>query len=135
MYSLQYNFRNRRYLTFDALTLVPFDANLIDNCLLTNTQVKWLNDYNRKIREKVGPRLANHPEVRTYLNQKTEAFKYSSQIPGCPNYIQPAVDSSTNSIYSTKTTTYNNSDKIKSFPSIGLTVLFLVVNFIYKYLF
>ena len=115
-------------MTFDALTLVPFDANLIDNCLLTNTQVKWLNDYNKKIREKVGPRLAKYPEVQTYLNKITESFKYSSQIPSCPNYIQPAVNPTTTRIY-------NNSDKIKSFPSIILTVLFLVTNFIYKYLF
>ncbi len=37
--------------------LVPFEPKLIDYSLLNNEQVDWLNGYNSKIREKIGPML------------------------------------------------------------------------------
>lgn len=72
-----YHFRNRDYLTFSALSLVPFETNLINPCLLTNDQVDWLNKYNKDIIAKVGPRLEKYPEVRKYLNEKTKPFSYA----------------------------------------------------------
>jgi Xaa-Pro aminopeptidase len=35
----KFNYNNRKYLTFDTLTLVPFEENLIDKCILTEAQV------------------------------------------------------------------------------------------------
>ena len=78
-----YHFKNRDYLTFSALSLVPFDTNLIDPCLLTNQQVDWLNKYNKDIIAKVGPRLDKYPDVRKYLNEKTKPFSYAHLHPEC----------------------------------------------------
>jgi hypothetical protein len=72
-------------LKFNALTLVPFEKNLIDQCSLTNDQVDWLNQYNSEIRSSVTPAL-DQSYVIEYLREKTEPFKYSFLIPECGKY-------------------------------------------------
>ena len=44
-------------LGFEPVCFVPFEPKLIDFDLLSNAQIDWLNNYNNKIREKVGPEL------------------------------------------------------------------------------
>lgn len=39
VFLFKYSFGTRQYLKFNALTYVPFEKNLIDECLLTNEQV------------------------------------------------------------------------------------------------
>lgn len=36
---LKNHFQNKTYFKFETLTFVPFDRNLIDECVLTNSQV------------------------------------------------------------------------------------------------
>ena len=107
-----YHFRNRDYLTFSALTLVPFETNLINPCLLTNEQVDWLNKYNKDIIVKVGPRLEKYPEVRKYLNEKTKPFSYAYLHSECAKMFP------------------NNASKYRI--SVLFTILFSFVSFFFK---
>eukprot|EP00906_Rhabdomonas_costata_P036251 RCo050894 len=47
------------YLTLEPLTLVPIQKKLIDASLLTDKELKWLNDYHANVLEKVGPLLSD----------------------------------------------------------------------------
>jgi hypothetical protein len=99
----KYHFRDRVYLKFAALTLVPFEKNLIDLCLLTkdqvylvlinfcstaikylNKKVDYLNDYNSLINQKVYPSLDSEHQV--YLTKKTEKFEYAHNLKECNSY-------------------------------------------------
>lgn len=71
------NFNGRQYLKFDPLTWIPFEKNLIDECLLTRSQVEWLNEYNNATRSKLTP-LLDAEEIRDYLIAKTEPFEFVS---------------------------------------------------------
>ena len=43
------------FLTFDTITLVPFEPSLIDFSLMNREQVQWYNEYNARILEQVVP--------------------------------------------------------------------------------
>ncbi len=45
------------FLGFEPVCLMPFEPKLIDYSLLSDAQIDWLNNYNRKIREKIGSEL------------------------------------------------------------------------------
>ncbi|XP_046938091.1 xaa-Pro aminopeptidase 2 [Lynx rufus] len=62
------------YLTFEVVSLVPYDRNLIDVSLLSPEQLQYLNHYYQTIREKVGPELQQRQllEEFEWLQQHTE---------------------------------------------------------------
>ena len=62
------------YLTFEVVSLVPYDKNLIDVNLLSPEQLQYLNHYYQTIREKVGPELQRRQllEELAWLQQHTE---------------------------------------------------------------
>jgi hypothetical protein len=62
----------RKTLRFEPLSLVPFEEKLVEVCLLTKKQIKYLNDYNALIRSRVLPLLAKYPEVQEFLVAKTK---------------------------------------------------------------
>ncbi len=59
------------FLTFDTLTLCPFDRDLIDVDLLTDQEAEWLDAYHRRVRETLSPHLSN--DVRAWLAERTAA--------------------------------------------------------------
>ncbi|GFT80985.1 xaa-Pro aminopeptidase 1 [Nephila pilipes] len=63
-----YNFRDTGFLTFEPLTLVPFQTRLIDPSLLNDKEIKWLNEYHVACREVVGKILEEQG--------KTEALQW-----------------------------------------------------------
>ncbi|KAF6091819.1 X-prolyl aminopeptidase 2 [Phyllostomus discolor] len=62
------------YLTFEVVSFVPYDRNLIDVSLLSSEQLQYLNRYYQTIREKVGPELQRRKllEEFEWLQQHTE---------------------------------------------------------------
>ncbi len=44
-------------LAFETITFVPFDRRLIDTELLSNSELKWLNDYHEQVSSKLGALL------------------------------------------------------------------------------
>ncbi|XP_007947956.1 xaa-Pro aminopeptidase 2 [Orycteropus afer afer] len=68
------------YLTFEVVSLVPYDRNLIDVSLLSPEQLQYLNNYYKAIREKVGPELQRRQMLEEFrwLQQHTEPLAASA---------------------------------------------------------
>ncbi|XP_066505998.1 xaa-Pro aminopeptidase 2 [Hoplias malabaricus] len=62
------------FLTFETVSLVPYDRKLIDTSILSLEQLVWLNSYYQMIRDKVGPELKNQDltEVYDWMLRNTE---------------------------------------------------------------
>ncbi|XP_051504971.1 xaa-Pro aminopeptidase 2-like [Myxocyprinus asiaticus] len=64
------------YLTFETVSLVPYDRNLIDTSLLSPEQLHWLNTYYETIRSVVGPELEKQglKEEHAWMMKHTSPF-------------------------------------------------------------
>ncbi|NXJ54708.1 XPP2 aminopeptidase, partial [Spizaetus tyrannus] len=62
------------FLTFEVVSLVPYDRNLIDLSLLSPEQIRYLNAYYETIRARVGPELQRQrlEEEYRWLQRNTE---------------------------------------------------------------
>ena len=47
----------------EALTLVPYEREVIDTSLLTEEEIEWVNEYHNKIREIIGPLLSEEERI------------------------------------------------------------------------
>jgi Xaa-Pro aminopeptidase len=59
-------------LEFEALTMVPFDLRLVEASMLTNSELRWLNDYHTRVQEKLSPLLGEDDQV--WLQQATRSI-------------------------------------------------------------
>ncbi|KAM4019514.1 xaa-Pro aminopeptidase 2 isoform 2-T2 [Anomaloglossus baeobatrachus] len=50
-------FGGEKYLTFETVTLVPYDRKLIDTSIMTDVQIKHVDKYYENIRKTLGPEL------------------------------------------------------------------------------
>ncbi|XP_072573397.1 xaa-Pro aminopeptidase 2 isoform X2 [Paramormyrops kingsleyae] len=84
------------YLTFDTVSLVPYDRKLIDTSLLSPEQLKWLDDHYKKIRSVVGPELEQQGllEEKAWLLRNTEPFLSDGAGAGLSLQAAPALLSS-----------------------------------------
>ncbi|GAA0788551.1 MULTISPECIES: aminopeptidase P family protein [Pseudomonadati] len=62
----------REMYEFDAITLIPMDARLIDKSLLTTAEINWFNQYHAKVRETLTPFMQG--DDLTWLNKVTVAI-------------------------------------------------------------
>ncbi|XP_077588281.1 xaa-Pro aminopeptidase 2 isoform X2 [Stigmatopora nigra] len=64
------------YLTFDTVSMVPYDRKLIDTSLLSPVQLQWLNKYYETIRKLMGPELDRQglQEEKIWMLKHTEPF-------------------------------------------------------------
>ncbi|CAN0317171.1 xaa-Pro aminopeptidase 2 [Lampetra fluviatilis] len=71
-----YTFGVKTYLTFETVTLVPYEKKLIKLSLLSDKQVEWLNRYNAAISREVGAELMkqNLRKEHEWLRRATEPF-------------------------------------------------------------
>ncbi|NXM86493.1 XPP2 aminopeptidase, partial [Oenanthe oenanthe] len=62
------------FLTFEVVSLVPYDRKLIDLSLLSPEQIRYLNSYYERIRALVGPELRRQrlEEEHAWLQASTE---------------------------------------------------------------
>lgn len=56
---------DRDMMSFETLTLAPFDRNLIDPVMLSGAELDWLNAYHHRVAEEVGPHVDE--ETRAWL--------------------------------------------------------------------
>ncbi|MBR4721477.1 MAG: M24 family metallopeptidase C-terminal domain-containing protein, partial [Muribaculaceae bacterium] len=62
-----------RFYRFETLTLFPIDLTLYDTSIITDAEIKWVNDYHARCREVLLPRL--NPDQAAWLKAKTEPLK------------------------------------------------------------
>lgn len=58
------------FYRFETLTLFPFDLKLFDTSIMTDDEIKWVNDYHTMVREKLAPGLEGAD--LEWLNKKTQ---------------------------------------------------------------
>ena len=51
--------RNKVFLEFKTLTLVPFEKRLVERNLLSNEELSWINLYHHRIYKTLSPYLVN----------------------------------------------------------------------------
>lgn len=61
-----------QFLSFETLTLAPYDSSLIDLELLSDKEILWIDEYHKRVWEKLNPYL-NLPE-KEWLENATAAF-------------------------------------------------------------
>lgn len=57
------------FLKFETLTLFPFDLNLFDTAIMTDKEIKWVNDYHSEVYARLSPYLTE--DQRSWLKSKT----------------------------------------------------------------
>ncbi|MFG6381840.1 MAG: aminopeptidase P family protein [Muribaculum sp.] len=58
-----------RFLRFETVTLFPFDLRLVDTSMLTDEELRWLNEYHRRVHDTLSPRLDE--KERAWLDRNT----------------------------------------------------------------
>jgi len=81
---------SKRFLGFEAVTLVPFERNLILREMFNFQQLEWLNNYNAMVRTKVGEELKRQNRMRAFhwLMSKTRHIS-----PTCHGNSSPSLSS------------------------------------------
>ncbi|XP_014481659.1 PREDICTED: xaa-Pro aminopeptidase 1-like isoform X2 [Dinoponera quadriceps] len=59
-------YKTQQFLKFRDATLVPYEPKLIDVDMLTPLQRRWLNNYNKRIREEVGTELKERLKMKAF---------------------------------------------------------------------
>ena len=69
----RHTFHFANYLDFENLTVVPFSRKLIDVDLLSNDQIKYIDDFHRRCYDAVEPMLQKHRDLRAlrFLQNET----------------------------------------------------------------
>lgn len=58
------------FLHFEPLTLCPIDTRLVDRALMSELEIRWLNEYHALVREKLAPRTEGAAKV--WLENNTQ---------------------------------------------------------------
>ena len=58
---------NKNHLYFETISWAPIERDLIDNSMLSEKEIFWLNDYHREVYEKIGPYI-NKKELEWLAN-------------------------------------------------------------------
>ncbi|XP_041051663.1 xaa-Pro aminopeptidase 2 isoform X2 [Carcharodon carcharias] len=67
------------YLTFEHVSLVPYERKLINVAIMNKPQIDWLNNYYEKVRKTMSPELQAQGLTEEYdwLQKHTEPFSHS----------------------------------------------------------
>ncbi|KAM6427256.1 xaa-Pro aminopeptidase 2 [Liasis olivaceus] len=78
----KYQVHEEAYLTFKVVSLVPYTRNLIDESLLSQDQIRYLNQYYETIRQIIGPELQRRQLEEEYwwLEQNTQPFSHATLL-------------------------------------------------------
>jgi len=61
-------YKDTNFLSFETLTLYPFDKSLLDHSRLTMEEKNWINAYHQKVWDNVSPLLSG--EIKTWFKEK-----------------------------------------------------------------
>ncbi|TYZ66493.1 hypothetical protein PybrP1_008001 [[Pythium] brassicae (nom. inval.)] len=63
---------NKKFCTFETITMAPIQQKLIDRSLLTADEAAWLNAYHQEVRAKLTPLLEGDAHAYAYLVRETQ---------------------------------------------------------------
>lgn len=67
-----HNFGDRPWLGFEHVTMTPVGRKLIEPSLLSESEIKWVNDYHAEIWEKTHRFFDNDEYTRKWLERETQ---------------------------------------------------------------
>lgn len=67
-----HKFGERPWLGFEHVTMCPIGLNLIEPSLLSDSEIKWLNDYHAEVWEKTHKFFENDEITRNWLQRETQ---------------------------------------------------------------
>ena len=67
----KYNFQGTKFLGFEAVTVVPIQTKLVDVSIMSDDEIKWLNDYNERCLKVVGPLMDQNESAFKWLQRET----------------------------------------------------------------
>lgn len=62
-----------RFYKFETLTLFPFDLSLFETDIMSDEEIRWLNDYHKKVFDRLSPLL--NKEETEWLKEKTRELR------------------------------------------------------------
>ena len=69
------NFNGKKYCSFDTISLVPLQNNLIETSILSVAEKDWINNYHEKVRSTLLPLMQEKfPDAISYLLEQTAAI-------------------------------------------------------------
>uniref|UniRef100_A0A8C5PPI5 Xaa-Pro aminopeptidase 2 n=1 Tax=Leptobrachium leishanense TaxID=445787 RepID=A0A8C5PPI5_9ANUR len=92
----EHMFGGEKYLTFETVSLVPYDRNLIDTSIMTEIHINHVNNHYKKIRDIMGRELQrqNLMEEYRWLEKNTEPLPH-------PHSHGPLIKSSVTLLFAT----------------------------------
>ncbi|KAH8702372.1 putative Xaa-Pro aminopeptidase P [Talaromyces proteolyticus] len=70
-----HKFGDKPWLGFEHVTMTPFGQNLIDPSLLTESEIKWVNDYHGEVWEKTNGFFKEDELTLKWLKRETQPLK------------------------------------------------------------
>ncbi|KXT09715.1 hypothetical protein AC579_1684 [Pseudocercospora musae] len=70
----KYNFGGKPYFGFEHVTMVPMCRNLIDVSLLSDVEMRWLNDYHKEVYENTWTFFKEDPLTLDWLKRETAPY-------------------------------------------------------------
>lgn len=74
-----HTFGDKDYLKFDYLTHIPIQKKLIDFGLLSEKEVRWLNEYHQAVWDRVAPRVEDD-EVKAWLKEACKKVEMKTVV-------------------------------------------------------
>eukprot|EP00921_Rhytidocystis_pertsovi_P005654 GHVQ01009725.1.p1 GENE.GHVQ01009725.1~~GHVQ01009725.1.p1 ORF type:complete len:621 (+),score=70.60 GHVQ01009725.1:501-2363(+) len=76
--NLSHNFGDTGYLTFQHLTLIPISKSMMKLSIMTDQDIKFVNEYHARVRDTLSPRLAKagRQDVIDWLNIQTAPLPF-----------------------------------------------------------
>lgn len=68
----KYTFAGKKFLEFETVTRVPFCKKLIDPCMLTEKEIRWINKYHSTIWRELSDSLDKNSITYKWLKRETE---------------------------------------------------------------
>lgn len=59
-----------QFYRFDTFTVVPIDTTCLDLSLMTDAEIKWLNDYHKRVHETLADKVS--PRAKAWLEKATQ---------------------------------------------------------------
>lgn len=69
-----HKFGDKPWLGFEHVTMAPIGQNLIEPSLLTDAELKWVNDYHAEVWEKTHKFFENDEYTRGWLQRETKSI-------------------------------------------------------------
>lgn len=67
-----HNFGDKQWLGFEHVTMTPIGRNLIEPSLLSDAEIKWVNDYHAEIWAKTEHFFREDDLTRSWLERETQ---------------------------------------------------------------